>query len=89
MSQQPNELEINRRRDAIDALDRELLRLLNERAAQAKTIGSLKGALVASLLIGFADTFGKVLVPELAGVAVYLLMAVVLLFRPAGLFGRA
>jgi branched-chain amino acid transport system permease protein len=52
-------------------------------------IGSLKGALVASLLIGFADTFGKVLVPELAGVAVYLLMAVVLLFRPAGLFGRA
>jgi branched-chain amino acid transport system permease protein len=51
-------------------------------------IGSLKGALVASLLIGFVDTFGKVLVPELAGVAVYLLMATVLLFRPAGLFGR-
>src|SRR5438270_277727 len=51
-------------------------------------IASLKGALVASLLIGFADTFGKVLVPELAGVAVYLLMAVVLLFRPAGLVGR-
>ena len=51
-------------------------------------IGSLKGALVASLLIGFADTFVKVLVPELAGVAVYLLMAIVLLFRPAGLFGR-
>ncbi len=51
-------------------------------------IGSLKGALVASILIGFADTFGKVLVPELAGVAVYLTMAVVLLFRPAGLFGR-
>ena len=52
-------------------------------------IGSLTGALVASLLIGFADTFGKVLMPELSGVAVYLLMAVVLLFRPAGLFGRA
>ena len=52
-------------------------------------IGSLKGALVASLLIGFTDTFGKVLAPELAGVAVYLLMAVVLLFRPAGLFGRS
>jgi len=33
MSQPPSELEINRRRDAIDALDRELLRLLNERAA--------------------------------------------------------
>jgi branched-chain amino acid transport system permease protein len=52
-------------------------------------IGSLTGALVASLLIGFADTFGKVLVPEFASIAVYLLMAVVLLFRPLGLFGRA
>ena len=47
-------------------------------------IGSLTGALVAALLIGFVDTFGKVLFPEFAGVAVYLLMAVVLLFRPRG-----
>jgi len=52
-------------------------------------IGSLRGALVAALLIGFCDTFGKVLFPEFAGIAVYLLMAGVLLFRPAGLFGRA
>ena len=52
-------------------------------------IGSLKGALVAALLIGFADTFGKVLVPDFASIAVYLLMAIVLLFRPLGLFGRA
>jgi branched-chain amino acid transport system permease protein len=52
-------------------------------------IGSLTGALVAALLIGFCDTFGKVLFPDFAGVAIYLLMAVVLLFRPAGLFGRA
>ncbi len=51
-------------------------------------IGSLKGALVAALLIGFCDTFGKVLFPDFAGIAVYLLMAIVLLFRPAGLFGR-
>lgn len=51
-------------------------------------IGSLKGALVAALLIGFCDTFGKVLLPEFAGAAIYLLMAVVLLFRPAGLFGK-
>jgi len=51
-------------------------------------IGSLKGALVAALLIGFVDTFGKVLLPEFAGVAVYLLMAVILLVRPAGLFGK-
>jgi branched-chain amino acid transport system permease protein len=52
-------------------------------------IGSLKGALVAALLIGFCDTFGKVLFPDFAGIAIYLLMAIVLLFRPAGLFGRA
>jgi branched-chain amino acid transport system permease protein len=52
-------------------------------------IGSLKGALVAALLIGFCDTFGKVLFPDFAGAAVYLMMAAILLFRPAGLFGRA
>ncbi len=51
-------------------------------------IGSVKGALVAALLIGFADTFGKILVPQIAGMAIYLLMAVVLLVKPAGLFGR-
>ncbi|HKW80261.1 MAG TPA: branched-chain amino acid ABC transporter permease [Casimicrobiaceae bacterium] len=51
-------------------------------------IGSLKGALVAALLIGFVDTFGKVLIPDFAGIAVYLLMAIILLIRPSGLFGR-
>jgi branched-chain amino acid transport system permease protein len=51
-------------------------------------IGSIKGALVGALLIGVVDTFGKVLVPQLAGMAVYLLMALILLVRPAGLFGR-
>jgi hypothetical protein len=52
-------------------------------------IGSIWGALFASLLIGLADTFGKVLVPEAAGVTVYLLMAAILLWRPEGLFKRA
>ena len=60
-------------------------------------VGSVKGALVAALLIGLVDTFGKVLeieiggfrvLPELAGMSVYLLMAVVLLWRPEGLFGK-
>jgi branched-chain amino acid transport system permease protein len=51
-------------------------------------IGSIKGALVGALLIGLVDTFGKVLVPQIAGMAVYLLMGLVLLLRPAGLFGR-
>ncbi len=49
-------------------------------------IGSIKGALVAALLIGAVDTFGKVLLPQAAGVLVYVLMALILLWRPAGLF---
>ena len=51
-------------------------------------IGSVKGALVAALLIGLADTFGQVYLPELAGMVVYLLMAAVLIFRPEGLFRK-
>jgi branched-chain amino acid transport system permease protein len=49
-------------------------------------IGSIRGALVASLLVGFVDTFGKVLIPQVAGVLVYVLMAAILLWRPEGLF---
>ncbi|MCB1757822.1 MAG: branched-chain amino acid ABC transporter permease, partial [Gammaproteobacteria bacterium] len=49
-------------------------------------IGSIQGALVAALLIGFVDTFGNVLVPEIAGVLVYLAMALILLWKPDGLF---
>lgn len=51
-------------------------------------IGSVWGALVAALLIGFADTFGKVLFPQLAGLSVYLVMALILLWRPAGIFTK-
>jgi branched-chain amino acid transport system permease protein len=49
-------------------------------------IGSIRGALVAALLIGTVDTFGKVLWPEAAGVLVYVLMAAILLVKPDGLF---
>ncbi len=49
-------------------------------------IGSVKGAFVAALLIGLVDTFGKVIFPQAAGVLVYLLMAVILLWKPNGLF---
>ena len=52
-------------------------------------IGSIRGALVAALLVGFVDTFGKVFFPQAAGVLVYLLMAAVLLWRPEGLFRQA
>ncbi|WP_066337687.1 branched-chain amino acid ABC transporter permease [Azohydromonas lata] len=49
-------------------------------------IGSIKGALVAALLVGLVDTFGKVLFPSAAGLAVYVLMALMLLWKPEGLF---
>ncbi len=49
-------------------------------------IGSIRGALLGALLIGVVDTFGKVIFPQAAGVLVYLLMALILLWKPAGLF---
>ena len=48
-------------------------------------IGSITGALVASLLVGFVDTFGKVFFAEYSGIGIYLLMAVILVWRPEGL----
>ncbi|HJV28057.1 MAG TPA: branched-chain amino acid ABC transporter permease [Aromatoleum sp.] len=51
-------------------------------------VGSVWGALVAAILIGLADTFGKVIVPDYAGLSVYVLMAAVLLWRPEGIFRR-
>jgi len=51
-------------------------------------IGSVWGALFAALLVGFADTFGKVLLPDFAGAIVYVLMAGVLLWRPEGIFRK-
>jgi branched-chain amino acid transport system permease protein len=60
-------------------------------------IGSVKGAMAASLLIGLAETFGQVieievagfkLLPELSGMIVYVLMAAVLVWRPEGLFRK-
>ena len=67
-------------------------------------IGSIKGALIAALLVGLTDTLGGVLLPalfkhfmeasaatsvgsSLASMAIYILMAVVLIWRPTGLFG--
>jgi len=52
-------------------------------------IGSVKGAFVGAMIIGLADTFGQVLIPDLASMVVYAVMALVLLWRPQGLFGRA
>ena len=48
-------------------------------------IGSISGALIASLLVGFVDTFGKVLFAQFSGLSIYLLMALILIWRPQGL----
>lgn len=50
-------------------------------------IGSIRGAFIASVLVGIADTFGRVLLPPaLASMVIYVLMAAVLYWRPRGLF---
>ena len=51
-------------------------------------LGNLLGTLAASLLIGLADAFGKAYLPEFAMFTVYIIMALVLIFRPTGLLGR-
>ena len=52
-------------------------------------LGSLKGALVGSLLVGLLDNFGKALFPELSYFTLFAPMALILAVRPTGLFGRA
>lgn len=52
-------------------------------------IGSLPGALVGSLLIGLLDTFGKTLIPELAMFTIFGFMAIMLVIKPSGLFGKS
>jgi branched-chain amino acid transport system permease protein len=50
-------------------------------------LGSVSGAFWSALIIGLVDTLGKAYAPQVAGLAVYVLMAAVLLWRPSGLFG--
>jgi branched-chain amino acid transport system permease protein len=52
-------------------------------------MGSLKGAVVGSLLVGLLDNFGKALFPELSYFTLFAPMAAILAVRPTGLFGRA
>ena len=48
-------------------------------------LGSLNGAILGSLIVGFIQTFGAVLTPGLASVLVYFLLAAVLIVKPEGL----
>jgi branched-chain amino acid transport system permease protein len=51
--------------------------------------GSLAGAAIGSLLLGFLATFGQIWFPELAYFVIFGPVALLLAFRPLGLFGRA
>jgi len=51
-------------------------------------IGNLAGCLVTCLFLGLADTFGKVLWPDFASLTIYVILVIVLLVRPSGLFGK-
>lgn len=51
-------------------------------------MGSLKGAVVGSLMVGLLDNFGKALFPELSYFTLFAPMAAILAVRPTGLFGR-
>ena len=60
-----------------------LLHLLAVRAA-----GTIKGPLVAALVLGVFDVAGKYYVPEVGAFVIYALMVVLLIIFPAGLYGR-
>jgi len=52
-------------------------------------LGSFQGALVGALIVGVFREFGISMFPEIELAVLYLIAAIVLLVRPAGLFGRA
>src|SRR6266545_4817629 len=52
-------------------------------------LGSLRGVVAGSLLVGLLDNFGKALFPELSYFTLFAPMAIILALRPTGLFGRA
>ena len=60
-----------------------LLAFLHVRAHWAALLG-----LAAAILIGVSDVAGKYYAPELGAFLIYLVMVAVLMWRPAGLFGR-
>jgi branched-chain amino acid transport system permease protein len=50
--------------------------------------GTIKGALVAALILGIFDVAGKYYVPQVGGFVIYALMVVLLIVFPAGLYGK-
>jgi branched-chain amino acid transport system permease protein len=51
-------------------------------------MGSIMGAILTGLGLGLIEGLTKVFYPQASGVVIFVIMAIVLLIRPAGLFGR-
>jgi branched-chain amino acid transport system permease protein len=51
-------------------------------------LGSIAGSFAAAMLLGISDVAGKYYVPALGAFLIYLVMIVLLMWRPTGLFGR-
>src|SRR6266545_326654 len=51
-------------------------------------LGSISGSLLAAILLGISDQAGKYYLPEVGAFLIYLVMVTLLMWRPAGLFGR-
>jgi branched-chain amino acid transport system permease protein len=51
-------------------------------------MGSILGSIVTGLMLGVIEGFTKVIYPEASNIVVFVIMALVLILRPAGLFGR-
>ena len=51
-------------------------------------MGSILGSIVTGLGLGIVEGLTKVIYPEASGVVIFVIMIIVLLVRPAGLFGK-
>ena len=51
-------------------------------------LGSIGGSFAAAILLGISDMAGKYYVPQVGAFLIYLVMVILLMWRPAGLFGR-
>ncbi|UHL65883.1 branched-chain amino acid ABC transporter permease [Paralcaligenes sp. KSB-10] len=50
--------------------------------------GSIKGSLIAAIILGVSDVAGKYYVPQIGAFVIYAVMVAMLIVRPQGLFGR-
>ncbi|MGO8506911.1 branched-chain amino acid ABC transporter permease, partial [Rhizobium leguminosarum] len=51
-------------------------------------MGSIRGAIITGYVLGIAEGLTKFFYPEASNIVIFVIMAIVLLIRPAGLFGR-